>query len=62
MVTWKNKQLRAVCRKEDEEGLDAENIPFLRLAVEEVRQIVTDTMQGGEVEFERNLEPESSDQ
>jgi hypothetical protein len=62
MLTWKNKQLRAVCRKVDEEGLDAENIPFLKLAIEEVRQTVTDAVQGGEIVLEEELEPESSDQ
>jgi hypothetical protein len=62
MVTWKNKQLRAVCRKVDEEGLDVDNGPFLKLAIEEVRQTVTDAMQGGDVVWEGVLEPESSDQ
>jgi hypothetical protein len=62
MVTWKNKQLRAVCRKVDEEGLDVDNSPFLKLAIEEVRQTVTDAVQGGEVTPEGELELESSDQ
>jgi hypothetical protein len=62
MVTWKNKQLRAVCRKVDEEGLDADNSPFLKLAGGEVIQTVTDAVQGGEISLEGELEPESSDQ
>jgi hypothetical protein len=62
MVTWKNKQLRAVCREVDEEGLDVDNSPFLKLAIEEVRQTVTDAVQGGEVGWEEELRPESSDQ
>jgi hypothetical protein len=62
MVTWKNKQLRAVCRKVDEEGLDSDNSPFLKLAIEEVKQTVTDAVQGGEVSVEGELELESSDQ
>jgi hypothetical protein len=62
MVTWKNKQLRAVGRKVDEEGLDAGNSPFLTLAIEEVIQTVTDAVPGGEIVLEEQLEPESSDQ
>jgi hypothetical protein len=34
MVTWKNKQLRAIGRKVDGDGLDVDNGPFLKLAVE----------------------------
>jgi hypothetical protein len=62
MVTWKNKQLRAVCRKVDEEGLHGDSLPFLSLALLEVKQTVTDAVQGGAVEVERELELESSDQ
>jgi hypothetical protein len=46
----------------DEEGLDADNSPFLMLAVLEVKQTVSDAAQGGVVELEGELEPESSDQ
>jgi ribonuclease HI len=60
MVTWKNKQLRAVCRKVDEERLDVGNSPFLMLAIEEVRQTVTDAVQGGGIGWEEELGPESS--
>jgi hypothetical protein len=46
----------------DEEGLEVDNSPFLKLATEEVRQTITDAVQGGEVALEGELEPESSDQ
>jgi hypothetical protein len=42
--------------------LDVDNGPFLKLAIEEVRQTVTDSVQGGEIVLEEELEPESSDQ
>jgi hypothetical protein len=62
MKTWKNKQLHAVCRKEDEEGLDEDNSPFLKLALKEVIQILTDTIGGEEGVPEKELELISSDQ
>jgi ribonuclease HI len=62
MVTWKRKQLRAVGRKVDEEVLDADNSPFLKLAVEEVIQTVTEAVQVSEIVLEEELEPEGSDQ
>jgi hypothetical protein len=62
MLTWKNRQLHAVCRKVDEEGLDAENSPFLKLALDEVRQTVSDVVQGGETVALDELEPEGSEQ
>jgi hypothetical protein len=37
-----------------------DNSPFLKLAIEEVRQTVTDAVQGGEIVLEEELEPESS--
>jgi hypothetical protein len=46
METWRNKQLHAFCRKEDAEGVDSENLPFLSLATQEVRQTVSDAIQG----------------
>jgi hypothetical protein len=62
MLTWKNRQLRAVCRKVDEEGLDAENSPFLKLALDQVRQTVSDVVQAGETVPEQELDLEGSDQ
>jgi hypothetical protein len=62
MVTWRNKQIRAVGRNVDEEGLDADNSPFLKLAVDEVIQAVTDTIQGEEITMVGGVEPECSDQ
>jgi hypothetical protein len=43
--TWKNKQIQASCRREDAEGLDLENVHFLSLALQEVRQTVSETVQ-----------------
>jgi hypothetical protein len=43
--SWKNRNIQASCRKEDAEGLDAENICFLNLALQEVRQTVTEEIQ-----------------
>jgi ribonuclease HI len=62
MVTWKNRQLRAVGRKVDEEGLDAENSPFLKPALEEVIQIVKDVAQEGKVTIGERIELGGSDQ
>jgi hypothetical protein len=42
MVLWKNRQLHASARDVDEEGLDAENSPFLELSVQEAIQAVRD--------------------
>jgi hypothetical protein len=42
---WKNKHIQASCRKEDADGLDAENVGFLNLALQEVRQTVTEEIQ-----------------
>jgi hypothetical protein len=41
---WRGKGLQASCRMEDAEGLDAENGVFLNLAIQEVRQIVTEAI------------------
>jgi hypothetical protein len=46
----------------DEEGLHAENIPFLKLVLDEVRQTVSDVAQGGETVPEEELELEGSEQ
>jgi hypothetical protein len=45
METWKAKQIQASCRMEDAEGLDSENIRFLNLALQEVRQMVMEVVQ-----------------
>jgi hypothetical protein len=42
---WRNKQIQATCRREDAEGLDLENVHFLSLALQEVRQTVSETIQ-----------------
>jgi hypothetical protein len=42
---WRNKHIQASCRKEDADGLDAENVSFLNLALQEVRQTVTEEIQ-----------------
>jgi hypothetical protein len=62
MVLWKNRQLHAVVRKVDAEGLDADNSPFLKLSLEEAIQAVRDTMEGGETIPEKTGEPEGSEQ
>jgi hypothetical protein len=41
---WKGKLIQASCRMEDADGLDSENGPFLSLAVQEVRQMVMETI------------------
>jgi hypothetical protein len=43
--SWRNKRIQASCRNEDAEGLDAENVRFLNLALQEVRQTVTEEIQ-----------------
>jgi hypothetical protein len=45
METWRDKQLHATCRIEDPEGVDLENLPLLTLAIQEVRQTVSDFVQ-----------------
>jgi hypothetical protein len=62
MVLWKNRQLHAVVRKVDEEGLDADNSPFLKLSLEEAIQAVRDALEGGETTPEETGEPEGSEQ
>jgi hypothetical protein len=44
MVLWKNRQLHAVVRKVDEDGLDADNSPFLKLSLDEAIQAAKDTL------------------
>jgi hypothetical protein len=47
MVLWKSKQLHASVREVDEDGLDADNSPFLKLSLDETIQAVRDTLEGG---------------
>jgi hypothetical protein len=47
MVLWKNRQLHESVREVDENGLDAENSTFLKLAVDETIQGVRETAEGG---------------
>jgi hypothetical protein len=61
-LLWKNKQLRAVVRKVDEDGLDVDNSPFLKFALDEARQTVSEVIEGGETILEEEREPEGSDQ
>jgi hypothetical protein len=62
MVLWKNRQLHASVRQVDEDGLDAENGPFLKLAVDEAIQAVKDTVDGVETVPVEMKGPEGSDQ
>jgi hypothetical protein len=62
MVLWKNRQLHAVVRKVDEEGLYADDSPFLKLSMEEAIQAVRDALEGGETTPEETGEPEGSEQ
>jgi hypothetical protein len=47
MVLWKDRRLNAVVRKVDEDGLDAENSPFLKLSMDEAIHTVRHTLEGG---------------
>jgi hypothetical protein len=47
MKLWKSKQLHASVRELDDEGLDADNSPFLKLSLEEAMQAVKDMAEGG---------------
>jgi hypothetical protein len=47
MVPWKDKRLHAIVRKVDEDGLDADNSPFLKLSMDEAIRTVRHTMEGG---------------
>jgi hypothetical protein len=62
MVLWKNRQLHASVRQVDKNGLDAENGPFLKLAVDEAIQAVRDAVEGRETVPVEMKEPEGSDQ
>jgi hypothetical protein len=62
MVLWKNRQLRAVVRKVDEDGLDEDNSSFLKLSLDEVIQAVKDTLEGRETVVEEPKESEDSGQ
>jgi hypothetical protein len=62
MVLWKNRQPHAAVRQVDEDGLDAENGPFPKLAVDEAIQTVKDTVEGGETVPSVMKDQEGSDQ
>jgi hypothetical protein len=62
MALWKNRQLNAVVRTVDEEGLDEGNSPFLGLALEEAIYTVRYAEEGGEIVLEGKEEPDGSEQ
>jgi hypothetical protein len=62
MMLWKSRQLHAIVRKVDEDGLDEDNSPFLKLAIEEAIQTVKDTLEGRETVEEVPKESEDSEQ
>jgi hypothetical protein len=62
VVVWKNRQLHAVVREADEDRLDAEKGPFLKLSLEEARQAVIDRLKGTETVSEDPQESEDSGQ
>jgi hypothetical protein len=62
MVLWKNRQLHASAREVDEDGLDAENSPFLKPSLDEAIQAVIDELGGEETVEEVPKESEDSGQ
>jgi ribonuclease HI len=58
MVLWKNRQLHASVREVDEDGLDADLSPFLKLSLDEGIQAVRDTLEGRDTVEEVPKEPE----
>jgi hypothetical protein len=48
MTLWKDRQLHAVVRQVDEDGLDEDNSPFLKLSMDEAIHTVKHTLAGGE--------------
>jgi hypothetical protein len=62
MALWKNRQLHASVREVDEDGLDADNSPFLKLSLDEAIQAVKDTWEGGETVPVDTRKPEDSGQ
>jgi hypothetical protein len=62
MTLWKDRQLHAYVRGVDEDGLDADNSPFLKLSLDEAIQAVRDTMAGGDTIPEEPKESEDSGQ
>jgi hypothetical protein len=52
-----DRQIHASVREVDEDGLDAENSPFLKLSIDETIQAVKDTGEGGETIPEVPKEP-----
>jgi hypothetical protein len=62
MLTWKDKHLRDMVREVDEEGLDADNAPFLKLSLEEAILAVKDVLEGLETVPEDPQVSEDSEQ
>jgi hypothetical protein len=62
MVLWKDRQLHSSVREVNENGLDADNSPFLKLSLKEARQAVRDTLEGGATVEGVPKELEGSDQ
>jgi hypothetical protein len=62
MVLWKNKRLHAIVRKVDEDGLDADNSPVLKLPMDEAIHMVRHTMEGCATVPVDGEEPEGSEQ
>jgi hypothetical protein len=62
MALWKDRQLNAVVRKVDEEGLDEGNSPFLKLSTEEAIYTGRYVAAGGETVPGDQEEPEGSEQ
>jgi hypothetical protein len=60
MVLWKSRQLHACVREVDEDGLDADNNPFLKLSIDEAIQTVRYMLAGGETIAEEPKESENS--
>jgi hypothetical protein len=62
MLLWQRKHLHAIVRKVDDDGLDEDNSPFLKLAIEEAIQAVRDALEGNETVEEIPKESEDSEQ
>jgi hypothetical protein len=52
MVQWKGRQIQAAVPEVDENGVDLENSPFLKLSILEAIQAVKDGMEGQTVPVE----------
>jgi hypothetical protein len=62
MALWKNRRLHAVVRKVDEDGLDADNSPFLKSSMDEAIHTVRHTLEGGATIPVDEKEPGGSEQ